>query len=236
MTGNEIIQAALEELGILAAGEGTAPADQALGQRRLNALLDQWKTRRLLIYQVVRSEVAFAASTPSYTLGSGGDWNIARPIFIQGAAFVDDNGAESPIDVLDDRDWAALSQKDSTADRPTALWCDRTIDANSRATVYVWPVPTASGTLALYLPTAISEITTFTSALVLPPGYRNALIYTLAERLAPAFNREISDDLRKLAREARADLERINSQPPRISTDPYCRDGGFFDFDVRSTR
>src|SRR5678815_2725605 len=77
------------ELGYLSGAETLNAADGALYLRKLNQLLDQMAAERQSIYQITRATWSILASTASYTVGTGGTVNIARPVYIDHVGYID---------------------------------------------------------------------------------------------------------------------------------------------------
>ena len=213
MTGLALISGALTQLGVLAAGETLASADAVEGLERLNDWIDSLGTERLTIYKLLRTEKALASGTASYTLGSGGAINIVRPVWLQDAGLILDNTAavpeERPITVLTDDTWARLPNKTQSG-IAESVYCNFDYAAGL-ALVSVYPVPdTATTTLVLYTPVALTEFADLTTDYTFPPGYRRFLRTNLALELAPEYGRALDPALIQQAIESKAQIKRAN--------------------------
>jgi hypothetical protein len=209
----DIATAALREIGVLAAGESPTADDSSAALDALNNLIDQWAAERLAIYTVTRTTKALTSGTASYTVGSGGDIGIVRPVYLDHVTLIDtapDPDSERPLDPLTEDQYAALSPKALQATYPTAWYWNPTF-STARGTLTLWPVPTGSGLhIALYVPTAVPEFTATSDTVSLPPGYRRMLIKNLALELAASYSRAVDPDLRAQAADAKAVVKRAN--------------------------
>lgn len=190
VTAQTIIADALGLLMVNGASETPDASDAALCLRTLNRILDTWSLDRMTTPILARSVYNLSASTASYTIGSGGTFNQARPERIVAAAVIVDPSqtpvSEVEIPVLDSADWLRISTKASSG-TPAAVYYDRAYAAGL-GTVHVWPVPeTSTPDLVLYTPTAITAFADLSTAYVLPSGLEDALVSALAVKVAPHF-------------------------------------------------
>jgi len=100
-TPNTIIYAALQDLGVLAAGETPSAEDSTFALEALNRLVDQWAAERLMMYTITRKTWTITASDGEYTVGDGGDIDIdPRPVHIEEVRLIDTSptpDAEYPL-------------------------------------------------------------------------------------------------------------------------------------------
>ncbi len=80
-----IIQASLEDLGVIGMGMDITAEMQAQGLSRLNALVSGLQTQTGTVTAVERTIFPVVANKQSYTIGLGGDFNVPRPLSIPGA-------------------------------------------------------------------------------------------------------------------------------------------------------
>jgi len=208
-----IVNPALRSLGVLAAGEVPAYDDSADALIALNNLLDQWASERLQIYALVNTTFALTASQASYTIGSGGNVAIARPVLLDHVNYIDTSltpDAEFPLTKLTDDDWAGIQIKALTAAIPTAWWYQTSFPTG---TLYFWPVPTGT-TLSgsLYVPTAVVQFAALTTSVSLPPGYQRMLTSNLALELAPDYGALPQPSLVTAATDSKAAVKRMNKK------------------------
>jgi hypothetical protein len=219
-TASDIVQAALKEINVLAAGETMSAEDGSDGLAALNLLVDEWSAQRLQIYQLTRTTWTIVSGNSVYTVGTGGTVDRARPVYIQEVRFQDTAPTpdlEYPLYELTDLDFANIPQKALTNTLPTSWHYNPTFPLG---TLTFWPVPT-SATLqgVMYAPTAVTEFAALTDALSLPPGYKRMMIKGLAMDLAGSYGREVSQSLREDALESLADVKRANARMADLSFD-----------------
>jgi hypothetical protein len=212
-TARDIITASLQELGVLAAGEVATAAEANDGLTLLNRWLDSKAAERLQIYTITRSTWAIVSGTGSYTVGTGGAVNIARPVFVNEIQFVDtsmDPDLELPLTPLTDSTYAAIPMKTFTSKYPQAAYYNPTYPL---AMITFWPVPTSTTLLgAIYSATAVTQLPTLDTAISMPPGYELMLVKNLAVQMAPSYERQVNSILLEQAREAIAIVKRSNKR------------------------
>jgi hypothetical protein len=227
VTANELISRSLKTIGVLAAGE-TADSDSVADALVvLNNMVDSWGTSRLTIYEVVRNVFNLTSSTQEYTIGTGGTFDIARPVWIERASIITDrnDAAAQKIELpirgpLTVRQWQEVAIKGTTSTFPTEFFYDKAWAAGL-AKISVWPVPDNSNPqLVLYVPTAVTQFSDLTTAYTFPPGYEEALRYQLAMRLAQEFGAQVTPILAQLASDALADIKRVNISDETLGIDP----------------
>jgi hypothetical protein len=229
MTGNERARQALLAIGAIPAGS----AGSALSIRDAliigNQMLDSWAVERLTIYETRRELFALVAGTPSYTIGVGGTFNRARPVWVERAGVVSNpavaNEMELPLHVVRAADeWANLEQKNLSSTLPDGIYPDGGFPLR---TVWIYPIPSVGGLqLALYLPTAITALAPTGVDYTFPPGYEEAINYNWALRLCVPFGRVASNDLKEFARTSLGRIKRVNETSLDITLDPALTRGG----------
>ena len=221
-TVNDIITGSLRRLGVLA--EGEVPSfDQANDALiALNDLVDQWKAEKLQVYTETRTIATLTASQASFTVGTGGNINIDRPVFIRHVNFVDtsqDPDYEYQLPPLLTEDaYARIGMKAQTSTIPQVAYYNPTFPLG---TLIPWPIPT-SATLqwAMYHSAAIAEFAALTTTVSLPPGYKRMLRSNLAIEIAPDYGKEPDGALVKAAVESMATVKRANRRLLDLSSDP----------------
>lgn len=213
-TYRDLITASFKRIGVVGAGQTPAPEDAADALLRLNALLDSFATERLFVPSITRTTFTIVSGTASYTVGSGGTVNVARPVFVEDVKFQDTSFSttlELSLDMLTDQAYANIPQKTTTAPYPTTFYYNPTYTSTGFATLTFWPVPTSS-TLqgVLYAPQTLVQVSSLDTTMTLQPGYQWFLQEQLAVSLAPEFGVQTPPDLVQSAREAKANIKRAN--------------------------
>ena len=219
-----LISASMIDIGVLQAGEVPTASEAQDCLLRLNQWIDGLANQRLSIYYVPRVTKTLTASTASYTVGTGGNIDIARPLFLDRAAVIYDNTATIPTETLvrmySDQEWQMVSQKTLTAAYPTGVYYDYSFSAGL-STIWVWPIPTSTTTtLVLYTPQqALTQFADLTTDYTFPPGYERVLRSNLACEISPMFQTPVTPDLRKQAVDSLADVKRANTRPTQLVLD-----------------
>lgn len=219
----DVVTDALLELGVIAADETATAADALSGLRALNRLVDQWAAERLTIYAYTTSTYLFVSGTQDYTVGSSGNFATARPINVDRLRLNYQDSTTSPVEerpltAFTEELWAHLTPKSLTANEPSGFYYDASYPL---ATISLWPVPTsATLTGVLYVEAPVSEFTSLSAAISLPPGYRRMLVKNLALEMAPSYERPAQRELIQAAIESKTVVKRSNRRTRDLTFDP----------------
>ena len=223
MTARDLITATLRSIRVLGVGDTLLAEDANDAFDRLNDWLDGLALERLTIYYVARTVTPLAASTPSYTIGTGGVINIVRPTQIEFAGLIQDPSAPVPfeqgIEVWTDQRWQQCPNKTLTSTYAQAIYYDHNWNAGL-GLVYVWPIPTIGTTqLVIYTPSALREFATIDTAYTFPPGYRRYLRTNFAAEIASEYGKQLTGDQVAAARHAKGQVKRANIRPVEARVD-----------------
>ena len=212
MTAQEIVEAALREIGVLGISETLSAQEAIDGLARLNRLVSRLATENLVSYTVTRTTATLTANQASFTVGAGGNINIARPVWISKVNFIDtsmDPDYEFPLgELLSEQEYQAIPMKAFTAVYPLCAYYNPTYPTG---TLIPYPIPTSATLLwAVYACTAVTEFSTLATAVSLPPGYEEMLVQNLALNLCPSYERNPHPVLVKNAAESMAAIKRAN--------------------------
>lgn len=172
----------------------------------------------------------------TYTIGPGGNFNIARPAKIVTAVIKLNGGpvrlTNPPIYITtDSAEWAMISLQAVPGCIPLFLYNDQDAPLSN---LYLWPQDTGGDTLELNTWTALPAFTAVTDNVVLPPGYEDAIVNNLAVRAAGLYPKEsaLLPGVERLAELSLAAIQSRNAQLPKQTTDfPVRRSGaGYFDW------
>jgi hypothetical protein len=236
MTGLALISSALKTLGALASGETADPDEAADALLRLNDWIDALATQDFTIYYLLRTVVPLINGTTSYTIGTGGVINIARPTEITQAALILNNGAaaadilEIPIAVYTDQEWAAIGMKGMAGTYPGGIYFDHNW-VGGLAKIYPLMVPNVNTTsLVLYTPAALAQMT-LSGNVTFPPGYARLLRYGLARELSPEFGGWDSQK-ESLYLDAMGDVQRKNLRMTDLLLPPALVGRGMYNINT----
>jgi len=216
MTVSELITASLQDLRVLQVGETVSANDAAYALARLNDWINGLATEGLTVYSQARTTWTISTAA-SYTIGSGGVINCARPTGPMGVTNVgfQDTSVSPTIEynlgpLLTEDAYAGIAQKALTSVYPQAMYYNPTF-TSGLGLIYLWPIPTNT-TLqgVIYTPVPVAEFAAISDTISLPPGYRRFLRTGLAKEIASAFDAPLTPDLQQAAMESKADIKRAN--------------------------
>src|SRR5262245_3181379 len=210
-----ICLAALQRIGVIAAGEVPQQHDLQLALDRLNALIDSWRTSHLFERAIRETAAVIAPGVGTYTVGPGGDFDVLLPVYLERVILEQQTTVPPtrlpPLARLSDADRAAWPQPALTGSLPTHWYYELDINAPF-GTLEIYPVPTSGGDrLLLQMPQPVGPYLQF-DLLELQPGYQQFFQEQLAVQLAPDFEREPSPVLMRSAQRAEAAIRTPNTR------------------------
>lgn len=221
MTVRDLIYGALKLLGVL--GQGQTPSAQDLSDAFviLNLMLDEWSTENLIIFGKTSQTFTFISGQQVYTMGPSGNFNTARPIRIENALCqIPGSGAQStielPIRILNQDEWAVIFVKGTQSSIPTRLFVQ---DTYPLATLNFWPEPNVANNVVLWTWSPLLQFSSVNSTVALPPGYANAIKYSLCLKLAPDYGRTPDPLIVAEAKSTRGKIKRVNIKPQYLRVD-----------------
>ena len=240
MKARDVCELALAKHNIIAAGDSASGTDAVFVLTWLNLLLDSWNTTAHKVYDQRFPSFTLTANLQPHTIGIAADsptfaTNITtnRPQTIDGAVISTGSGTTAirhPLTMRDREWWMNQRMQAITTTIPSDLYYD---PGWPNGSIYLWPVPTVANTIELMIRRVLAQLV-LTDTFTLPPGYALAIILTLAEMIAPDFERTVSAQLAREARNARAEIFGANSFTPRIATADAGTGGRGRHFNIRT--
>lgn len=224
-TALDLITSAMRTLGILAGGESPSASEGEDALEILNEMIDSWNADRLAIYTTGSNDFPLILGQQSYTLGTGGDFDIPRPARIDGMSAIllndPNNPVEVPMAMFTVEQWQnEVPVKIVTGNFPQI--CYDTGDFPLRV-LNMWPIPTLEqNSVRIYGWQALAA-QTLSSDVNFPPGYAEAFRYNLAGRLAPMFGVTPTPVVIALAVQGLARVKTMNAPDLSLRSDltPY---------------
>ena len=211
----------MKALGHLGRTEVPTGQEGIDGLYAYNQLLESWSTEKLMSYATLQRSFSLVANTQSYTIGSGGVINVARPIDITQAYVRDASGQDSQLTIVSREVWNTIGLKTTTSDIPHTLFYDSTYPLG---VIYIYPVPTTARTV--FYDSTLNQVTasTGTQSISMPPGYERCFISNLAlELMANGFPCLLNEvqlaALTKSASDGIANIKRANIKEVRAACD-----------------
>lgn len=226
-SANVLITQAFRLLNVLGTGETPSDAEAEDARVTLNQMVDAWGAERLTMHEEVRTAFTLTSGTGTYTIGTGGNFNIVRPVWIDRGSVILDSAATDPLELpisgpLTVEQFQRIAQKSTDSSYPTYFYYDWGFDASERGNITVYPIQNrANVQLVLYTPgLAVSQFTNLTTVFVWPPGYQRAIKYNLAMELAPEYGvKQIHPIVERTARRSFAVIQAANAKPPIMRMD-----------------
>lgn len=236
-TANSLITQALKVSGVLGQGQIASAEDMNDALQHMNQMIAQWRTQRWLVYRLTdTSKVSTGAQ--SYTVGPGGDFNIARPEQIASGFFRQLNPSAGTSGLVDfnmsiirsrqDYNSIALKQMPSF---PQAVFYDNTYPLG---TLLMWPVPNANFEIHISILQDLAQIDSLIQVINLPMQYDAALMWNLAVRLRPAYQLDDDKTVTAMAKVALNVIRNATDQVPLAQIDPALTGVGGSRYDMYS--
>ena len=210
-TAQTIIDRAARLVSGIDSGNSCTPAESADGLIALNAMLEAWQIDKLDVYAFVDTAYSLVAGTQSYTVGPSGNFNLTpRPAKIE-ECYVRYASTDSPVDLITSEQWNALPSKTDTATYPDRAYYEPSL---ATGTLQVYPKPSAVSSFHIVTWQTVTTLAALSTSIALPPGYERAMAYNLAiEWAGPEFGLTPSADVRRIAMESLAAIQRANHRP-----------------------
>jgi len=204
----------------------------SIALERLNGLIESWEADGMSAYSVTRTQFTLTANVGSYTVGTGGDIAIARPVKIDGIGLIPTipatgnpefqlQGPLHPSEYQYDPDKDIISM-------PARFYYNATYPLG---TLHLMPRPASAYTIFVYH-WHILQATDYSSGsdtIAFPTGYPRALMYYLAMELEPLLRKygaQLTDNIVVTARQLKAQLEVLNRKPVVMLSDLPQFDSG----------
>jgi len=233
MTARQLIYSALRWIGALRPGQGASDEAYEDGLTTLNGMLEMWSIERMMIYSTSFQSFDIVDNQQSYTIGTGGDWDIPRPPKVDRASVVMTTGSypvEIPLTVLQYTDWQLVRVKTIPSTIPQMVYFDEGFPLNR---AYLYPIPNGGQPIQikLYYWALLERFADLDTNYEFPPGYDLALRFNLGELLWPAFvvmtktgaNGMQLQMVQQMARNAKNTIKSFNYSPPNMRVDRALR-------------
>lgn len=228
-TANDIINDALQAAGVIGVGQIPLAENSQLALRQLNRMVGQWNRKRWLVYQLV--DTAFTGTgAVSYTVGTAGNFAIARPDRIE-AAYVRQvnisapNQVDYPMQILESReDYSRIALKQLSGGPSYYVFYD---PAYPTGALYPWPLVSSSYEIHILTKAVLSTLAALATTVSLPPEYEEALQWNLALRLRPLFQLPPDETVTAMAAASLATIRGANAQIARLTMPSSLRSGAY---------
>lgn len=217
LTGRDLVTDALLEINIYDALDTPSPQDAAFVLRKLNRILDNWNADRAAVYADQFQAYTLTPALSPHTIGPSGTFVVTqRPVSLEGVTLLlpTVNSPQITISIRDQAWYRSLSIPSLSTQQPTDVYYDPTWPNGK---LYFYPVPNAAYQVVLWTRIVLATLG-LNDAFTLPPGYQDAITLTLAEDIAPTFEKPVAPSLAKKAQEARERIFTNNVIVPLLVT------------------
>ena len=217
----DLIKASMRLIGALASGEEPDGNEGPDALAIYNQMVDDWDSERNMAYTIDILNFPLTSGKQSYAIGINGDFNVQRPARIDSAGIILLNNPaqplELPMDMLNDREWAAIPVKNISSTVPLSLYADGAFPFNN---LNFWPIPTVPVQVNLYCWHGNLKAMALNSIIVGPPSYIKTLKYCLAVDLAPEMGMTVPQEVATQAIMGRAKIKTMNQPELKLRIDP----------------
>lgn len=179
-TAQEIVEAAYYESRVTDPIDGPETTQLTAGLGMLNRIIGRLSVKQAFIPSSTGISFSPTVSTASYTMGSGGTASSTRPQRIISAYFQDADSNAHPLQIITEIEYNNITDK-TTSGTPRFLFYD---PVQTTAYIYFYPVFDASGTVYLEAQTYLAGTLALATEMTIPIEYEDALVLSLAARLA----------------------------------------------------
>ncbi len=192
-------------------------------------------TLKLYFYPHISFVFNLVSNQQNYTIGPGGDFDVARPVTIPAAALllngnVDAEPVEIPRPIITDTGFQSIQIKNLPNNQFTVVYYNPTYAAGL-GTIFLWPLPDVdTNQLVLYLQNAFEGFEDLSNDYDWPdnPGYAEAIQYQLDLRLLTPYGVPpvVSGPIVDLARQTFGNIKRANNKLTDLPSDAalFARD------------
>lgn len=195
LSRNTIVAAAMRKIGALAQGQTPSTEEYSISTEALNNLVAEFQTMGMPLWSTVTSNITMVASQETYTIGVGQTINQAFPLKIIQAWTEDSSGGgRQPLVEQAVYDFYLLPLGSTTAGTPSQFMYQPFINYGK---LHLWPKPNAASvstkTLTISYITPFEDFVSSSDTPYFPKEWNNALVYGLANLLAPEFGVPLQD-------------------------------------------
>ena len=215
-TPSDIINLALKTANVIGVGQTPLAQDTNDCFNQLNMMMAQWQRRRYMVYNLVTVGLQ-ATGALTYSVGTGGDFNITRPVKLESAFFRMNKNTPLPVDyplevLRAQEDYNRISIKNLNA-FPQYAYYNTGFPLGE---LYIWPVPNNQYEIFISVMVQLEAFQTINDQIVLPPEYLDALHWNLARRICVMYGLQITPELTGYAEASMRAIEEVNSQIPLL--------------------
>lgn len=235
-TYDRIIRDGYRDAGYLGTGDDPSGEQLAEGRNRIMDLITFWQTKGIKLWQQVDFSIPLVANKATYSIFSGGDVNIQKPMRILTDGYFLDNSTppnSRTISMLSKNQYMALGNKTQTGQINQYL-VDKLQD---RINVTFWLVPdtiAALGTAHLLIQQPATTIVGLTDTINFPQEWYLALRWGFADDISTGQPQSVIDRCEKKAMQYFKAVEDWDVEDASTSFQPDTQQGSGYWSDFTS--
>lgn len=206
----DIIQEALEVSKIISAGDSPSPEDVEVSFRHLNTMIDGWGLDSAFTYTTKVFDVALTGGQSQVTIGPAGQIVTVRPVALDPATVVIEGGQPQNTELIGEQEFYRLEQTQGT---PCKVFYKPDFPLG---VINLWPAASGGEVLRVVANLEVLPFADLTTDFPLPPGYRFAIVYNLAKRIAPVFHVELDREVMADASNSMRMVKTRNIRTPQL--------------------
>lgn len=213
-TARDIIIKALTKIGANFKNNAVSSDEANDALDALNAMLSSYANDSMMIYARQWETFSLTPSTSLYTMGAGGSFNTAKPMFIV-SGYLKDGITDYNLSIITDEIYNSQISQKTTIGIPAYINSD---NGNPLINIRLYPVPDSAYQIFLLTEKELSQFT-LDDEIELPSGWERMLIYNLAMELYPEYEQQVNPVVMEIAAESkrlvRANIMRNRSMDAR---------------------
>jgi len=216
-TVQQSIEGALRTIGQLEQGETPKPDTLDDAMEVFNDMIDSWSTERLAVFCTDDQVFTWPVNEITRTLGPTGDFVGNRPVQVDDSTYFKTQNLSYPLILINEEQYNGIAQKNVTSTYPQVMFVNYTMPD---ITMKIYPMPTSTLEMHIISVQVLTQATSLSQTLIIPPGYRRAFKYNLGVEIASEFGIDAPPRVINIANTAKKNIKRINS-PGDVMSMPY---------------
>ena len=212
-SAEDLIKSALRKIGCLGTGEVMEASEAQDALTALNSMLQMWQIDDLLVFSVGVDTFTGVVGTADYEMGTGKTWDTERPSDIVQITIKDGDTEYNPQKIALQE---YLNSKRDNNGLPLKYWVNPKYDAQEIK--FILPFDKAYS-VDVYSYKPLDKFTSLTDNINVPPEYEEAIIWNLAVRLAPEYEKEASATVLAYAQNTQDAIRQQNYTTITLSVD-----------------
>lgn len=215
VTARDIITIALNDAGVTGQGLVPSATDINNGLTRLNDMIEQWQRNRWLIFHLVPTDLLMTGAT-SYTIGDGGDFDVARPDRLEAARIIQNNPPAPndvgwPLELVQSEEAYNNIRLQHLSSFPRFVYYRPEWPLGQ---LFFWPLPSSSYTARVITKAVLQTFPNLSTEFDMPPEYRRAIRFNLIDEMIDAYGLPEKPNNSKRAAGALNVIRNANAQLP----------------------